>query len=1229
MATRRKASATPSNDMSLIILAVGVVGAFAAIWFGLPGVGVLWVALIIAAWSSVAVDPDNPKSIRRHQYAKSLQTSLIFPLRSILKVNQASWVTSVLFGALGYFIPDPGNRSISASGGHILNAVFAAFIAFAIAGARRDVQGSDYPGLPLTKIRDSVATIPLFIIGAILGLGLGSWGVYEVGVNGPRWGYTVIRHPAPPLHPIIVHVGVLFDDPIAFVTVLTLLAGWLAFVGGWSRTSLAEWRELSASREMWANYWLPLKKDPPPLLMSRTVIDDIVTIETFRILPHENLADYLSLEKKFEPMTGAWRVAALSMPEREDRPGTWSATMFAIVQWQSAADVTSCSAEVASWWLRSVMAWVVHGASVYPDPSLGRLALISEGNDVPEDLGMPSTAKKGWWQRFKENSPTESTLEAQLKKDASTPTDDSEPGDQLWASVWAFPPNCAAFYVRENLMDSVLEFAGCDAVVDDRNDTVYFGVLDGDSVNPRQAAVIDALITQDRWRGIWSNTPKGGVNSPRAQSPLALSAQIATGAEVNRMPFTVSEGNNPRDYNNIEGNLKTALGGAKFVAVTGWPDFDGEVGRPGERHPQAFCVYWSMESVPSSPSALEPSVSPANQWVLAGIVNDVFRTLKMDAPEVISVRPMSKKTSREHVWEVSLRLYGNVTTAQVRKNSPRIAEMLAISWVRVTDADDGCLLYMGARPTDEILAKERDRALVASLDWEQAFLLTSVLGSNGAVPTLVSTDHLPSNPLVQVLDFSLPPGLNQSLVKQSIQKLRTATGNEYIEVMASPHGPTHLTIQASVENPLAEIMPLDFEAADKAHGIAFATGVSGEPEEFVAATDVHLLIAGMTGSGKSVAAQVILYGAAIKGYDIYVIDPTKGAADFKFIEPYAKAVATTISDAALTLRAIYTEIERRKNLNSQHGAGSIYDLPEELRPPPIFVLIDEFTSLIISAEKIDRQPHDDPELEAERQEQIAAKNDRNTIGVITGKIARESRSAGVSLGLGTQKLMAKTLESIPGGGDLKDNLSRLLIGNTSMGQRMSALRAFEQAPDPGDNIPKGRAIWESAVRTGVIVQGWYAPASQLAEELAKRRAPLEDSEKIDLTSLRRSKPAPQAFSPVAGTDAKDADVEEIEDIGEFTFSLDDAVDDDVADDDVVPDDDVPADESPDVVEGGSGTPAEAVDPVTSQSSEAVDEWAVFADQTESEDDVIERQPQDVEDDEFGGWVPTSLTAWED
>ncbi|KAB1645448.1 hypothetical protein F8O06_04840 [Pseudoclavibacter sp. CFCC 14310] len=256
----------------------------------------------------------------------------------------------------------------------------------------------------------------------------------------------------------------------------------------------------------------------------------------------------------------------------------------------------------------------------------------------------------------------------------------------------------------------------------------------------------------------------------------------------------------------------------------------------------------------------------------------------------------------------------------------------------------------------------------------------------------------------------------------------------------------------------------------------------------------------------SVLAQTFLTSAAAHGEIIYVIDPMKGGADFNFVRPYAAAFADSIETAAAALKCVYAQVVERKNLNAAHGAPSFSDLPEALRPKRIWVMVDEFTSLLGKEPVPDASS--DPEEMAERDRMMHLNQDKASIGILTGKIAREARSAGVTLLLGTQKLSAKTLDAIPGG-DLKTNLARSLLGKASYGDKMSALRNPDDAPELGAFIPKGRGLWEPLVGPTQVIQVWYAPQEELARQLAARRDPLPDDERSNLEAFIRKESGPR------------------------------------------------------------------------------------------------------------------------
>jgi hypothetical protein len=173
--------------------------------------------------------------------------------------------------------------------------------------------------------------------------------------------------------------------------------------------------------------------------------------------------------------------------------------------------------------------------------------------------------------------------------------------------------------------------------------------------------------------------------------------------------------------------------------------------------------------------------------------------------------------------------------------------------------------------------------------------------------------------------------------------------------------------------------------------------------------------------------------------------------------------------------------------------GSFSDLPEGIRPRRIFVIIDEFTSAIES-EKVPPRS-DEAELEEERDAIIALNNAKLFIAQYTGKILREARSAGVTMILATQKLSAKSLDAVPGGETMKMQLSRILLGNATFGDKMSALRKPEQSPDLGSEVPPGRGIYEPSDGSPQIIQAWYSPTHVFRERLEELRPPLTDTQR--------------------------------------------------------------------------------------------------------------------------------------
>lgn len=897
--------------------------------------------------------------------------------------------------------------------------------------------------------------------------------------------------------------------------------------------SLEQWRTMVRVRAEWEPRWQITKLEPAPRLIGHEEHGS-VQVDSFETHPSlGSLAVYSVIDKINASMGGGSRIAVLESPNQDSQgqpiEGTTHPLRFRIVTFvgDDMPDITDPTT----------------------DPVLIELLIASGLSWLSDREGV------GRW-IFLECQPLHETSDPEPTED-----DDEEaspPGTAAWVATFAKPGGPEAKYLRDSGHGhDIASYIGGEVLIDHRNDELFFGALTQGTTNFQDPAMeknMRDLELTDVWAGRWTNILKMGAIQPRPEHAVFREAKLGA-AVLYQQPFVVQQGIDPLEFFKLENKISTTLQAAPFVAVTGYAA--GSNKRDGERHPQAFAVTWSAQQMPANPDTLTPTDGDAPKWVLAGRINAAFDAARLDRPEVYAVKCLTDRKSRGHIWEMKLRLYGSVQLSDVRAKAQLIRQHMGSGWLRVAQAKDGCVIVAGVDPTDarglkfagsgserpEDMAREKEyRDYVTSLDWEQAFSDAKVVSAAGFLPKLIGTGTLPKNEDVQVLDFQLPTGTDRTMVKIAVPKLAVATRNGFVEPRPGIGGADTIRLLVSPISPLPDVVGVDWDAVDllAAEGsLPFATSVEGEPVTFNPKRDPHALVVGATGGGKSVSLQVLIYPALVSGADLYVIDPTKAGADFRFAEPYAKAFAATVPEAEVVMKAVYSEVLRRKNLNAEYAVGNYRELPDEVRPNHVYVVMDEFTSLM-QGDHVSRAPSDDPEVEFERQATIDANNQKAFIGTMAGKIAREARSAGVTLVLATQKLTAKSLDDIPGASDLKTNLARMLMGNATYGEKMSALKSPEEAPDLGDVVPKGRGLWESTEANAQVIQVWFETSQEsFALQLAERRTPLADSEKLNVSAIlekHKARDEPVLRRPPPAPDT--AEIEEVV-VGEFEFTLDD------------------------------------------------------------------------------------------
>lgn len=109
----------------------------------------------------------------------------------------------------------------------------------------------------------------------------------------------------------------------------------------------------------------------------------------------------------------------------------------------------------------------------------------------------------------------------------------------------------------------------------------------------------------------------------------------------------------------------------------------------------------------------------------------------------------------------------------------------------------------------------------------------------------------------------------------------------------------------------------------------------------------HWLIAGATRSGKSTLLARLITQLAPQPVALVGID-CKGGMELGLFAGRLSALATCRREAVAVLTALVVDMQDRMSACRAAGVRSIWELPDELRPVPVVVLVDEIAELYLS-----------------------------------------------------------------------------------------------------------------------------------------------------------------------------------------------------------------------------------------------------------------------------------------
>ncbi|RAK11165.1 DNA translocase FtsK [Halanaerobium saccharolyticum] len=240
-------------------------------------------------------------------------------------------------------------------------------------------------------------------------------------------------------------------------------------------------------------------------------------------------------------------------------------------------------------------------------------------------------------------------------------------------------------------------------------------------------------------------------------------------------------------------------------------------------------------------------------------------------------------------------------------------------------------------------------------------LLEETLSSFGVEAKVINVNH---GPTITRYEVQPATGVKVSKIVNLSDDIALALAAKDVRIEAPIPGKAAVGIEVPHGNDITVsfrdvIVSEEFQKAEAKLTLALGKGIDGDTAVFNLAKMPHLLVAGATGSGKSVCINTlissILYRATPEEVKLLLVDPKKVELNiYQGLPHLITPVVTDPKKAANVLKLVVEEMEDRYDRFSETGSRGIdsynkqVDDPED-KMPYIVVVIDELSDLMMVA----------------------------------------------------------------------------------------------------------------------------------------------------------------------------------------------------------------------------------------------------------------------------------------